>query len=160
MAVTGRLCGKTWKTHVVVGVSDMHCYRGGFRSCSRLGPDALRAAPWGVEAGPHLVVQMGVDAYSCEGCGSLADAAHPNTMAAATCPVPAVSRDGEVWADGARALASLFGRIAVFRRCAEPDPVFVLSLSRRGPILLHQCRRCQCPAPALRCPSWPVIMVM
>ena len=43
-------------------------------------------------------------------------------MAAATCPVPAVSRDGVVWAVGALALASLLGRVAAFRRWAESDP--------------------------------------
>ena len=38
------------------------------------------------------------------------------------CTVPRVSRAGVVWAEGAQAVASLMGRVAAFRRWAEPDP--------------------------------------
>ena len=38
------------------------------------------------------------------------------------CTVPRVSRAGVVWAEGAQAVASLLGRVAAFRRWAEPDP--------------------------------------
>ena len=38
------------------------------------------------------------------------------------CTVPCVSRAGVVWAEGAQAVASLGGRVAAFRRWAEPGP--------------------------------------
>ena len=38
------------------------------------------------------------------------------------CTVPRVSRGGVDWAEGAQAVASLLGRVAAFRRWAEPDP--------------------------------------
>ena len=38
------------------------------------------------------------------------------------CTVPRVSRAGVGWAEGAQAVASLLGRVAAFRRWAEPDP--------------------------------------
>ena len=38
------------------------------------------------------------------------------------CTVPRVARAGVVWAEGAQAVASLLGRVAAFRRWAEPDP--------------------------------------
>ena len=38
------------------------------------------------------------------------------------CTVSRVSRAGVVWAEGAQAVASLMGRVAAFRRWAEPDP--------------------------------------
>ena len=38
------------------------------------------------------------------------------------CTVPRVSRAGVNWAEGAQAVASLLGRVAAFRRWAEPDP--------------------------------------
>ena len=38
------------------------------------------------------------------------------------CTVPCVSRAGVVWSEGAQAVAGLLGRVAAFRRWAEPDP--------------------------------------
>ena len=38
------------------------------------------------------------------------------------CTVPCVSRAGVAWVEGVQAVASLLGRVAAFRRWAEPDP--------------------------------------
>ena len=38
------------------------------------------------------------------------------------CTVPCISRAGVAWVEGVQAVASLPGRVAAFRRWAEPDP--------------------------------------
>ena len=65
---------------------------------------------------------MGVDSYGCSRCGRTGDSAHRKALEGSICTVPRVSRAGTVWAEGAQAVAGLLGRVAAFRRWAEPDP--------------------------------------
>ncbi len=88
---------------------------------------------WQAEACKHDVVQAGVDEYLCSRCGRHADAAHRSSMELAGCVVPRVRKDGVFWSEGERALGDLLGRIAAFRRWAEPDPV----VKEAAPELAH-----------------------
>jgi hypothetical protein len=102
------------------------------RSCNARANDTSRASevarkPCGMQAWEssrdvHEVVQLGVDSYGCSRCGRTGDSAHRKTLEESMCTVPRVSRAGVVWAEGAQAVASLLGRVAAFRRWAEPDP--------------------------------------
>ena len=102
------------------------------RTCDAKAGDSSRAVKlartccgpreWAVAPSKHEVVRMGVDTYACGKCGRKADAAHRKSLADSGCPVHQVTRNGVEWADGSRALADLLGRVAAFRRWAEPDP--------------------------------------
>ena len=102
------------------------------RTCNARASDTSRASavarkPCGLQAWDtskevHEVVQLGVDSYGCSRCGRTGDSAHRKTFEESMCTVPRVSRAGVVWAEGAQAVASLLGRVAAFRRWAEPDP--------------------------------------
>ena len=72
--------------------------------------------------GLHAVIQLGVDSYGCNRCGRTADSAHRRSLEETMCMVPCVLRAGVAWAEGSQALANLLGRVAAFRRWAEPDP--------------------------------------
>ena len=63
-----------------------------------------------------------VSTYGCSRCGRAGDSAHRKTLEETMCTVPCVSRAGVAWAEGSQAVASLLGRVAAFRRWAEPDP--------------------------------------
>lgn len=104
----------------------------GCRRCNASASDSSRAvalarvpcgAPaWTANFGLHAVVQIGADAYSCRRCGRKADAAHRSSLAEAACSVPEVHRGPNAWLEGEECLGLLLGRVAAFRRWAEPDP--------------------------------------
>ena len=77
---------------------------------------------WTATAEKHRVVQTAVDAYCCSRCGRQADAAHRSGLEAAACSVPGVSRAEQTWPEGEVSLSQLLGRVAAFRRWAEPEP--------------------------------------
>jgi hypothetical protein len=102
------------------------------RSCNKGANDTSRVTelarkPCGLQAWVstrevHEVVQLGVDSYGCTRCGRTGDSAHRIALEGSMCTVPRVSRAGTDWAEGAQAIAGLLGRVAAFRRWAEPDP--------------------------------------
>ena len=102
------------------------------RTCDVRASDTSRASArarkpcglpaWEASKELHDVVQLGVDSYGCSRCGRAGDSAHRKTLEESMCTVPRVLRAGVVWAEGAQVVASLLGRVAAFRRWAEPDP--------------------------------------